>query len=85
MLKADHDKVDSLFQQYEEADGQPQQQKTIIEQICKELEVHTAIEEEIFYPAMRKTGQEGKELTSEAVEEHLSIKDSVSRLKGANP
>lgn len=85
LLKADHEKVDQLFQQYEEADGQVQKQKTIIEQVCKELEVHAAIEEEIFYPAMRKIGKEGQELISEAVEEHQSIKDAVNHLKGANP
>lgn len=85
LLKADHEKVDSLFQQYDEAEGQMQQQRIIIEQVCKELEVHAAIEEEIFYPAVRKMGQEGADLTSEAVEEHQSIKDAINRLKGANP
>lgn len=85
MLKADHDKVDSLFQQYDELDGQVQQQRAIIEQVCKELEVHAAIEEEIFYPAVRKMGDEGKDLASEALKEHQSIKDSISRLKRARP
>ena len=50
LLKADHRKVEALFEKYESARGRKAE---IAHQICLELTVHTIIEEEIFYPACR--------------------------------
>ncbi|HJU06441.1 MAG TPA: hemerythrin domain-containing protein [Nitrospiraceae bacterium] len=51
MLKADHDKVKDLFAQCERSsEGE---QEGLAQQIFQELEVHAALEEEIFYPAVR--------------------------------
>jgi hypothetical protein len=54
MLKADHEKVKELFHHYEAAgDRAHQKKKSIAEEVFTELEVHTILEEEIFYPAMK--------------------------------
>ena len=50
LLKADHARVQELFRQYEKAGGQ---HREIAEQIFTELEMHTTLEEELFYPALR--------------------------------
>src|ERR1700745_2353986 len=55
LLKADHRKVEALFEKYETARSKKQE---LAKQICMELTVHTIIEEEIFYPACREAGLE---------------------------
>ena len=52
LLKADHRKVEDLFEQFEKARAANRKQE-IAHQICTELKIHTTIEEEIFYPAFR--------------------------------
>ena len=53
LLKKDHDTVKELFDRFEKAEGWPAKKK-IIELALTELKVHAAIEEELFYPAVRK-------------------------------
>ena len=51
-----------------------------------EIEIHTTIEEELFYPAMkRKTDRDGKDLVAEAVEEHHVVTTLMGELKGLDP
>ena len=84
LLKADHAHVKKLFQQYEAAGHRAHQKKRgIVEEVLAELEVHTTLEEELFYPAMkRKTDQDGKDLVVEAVEEHHVVTTLMDELKG---
>jgi hemerythrin superfamily protein len=56
LLIADHKKVKALFEAFENADSSSKKAQ-LVAQICKELEVHMQIEEEIFYPA-RQGGAE---------------------------
>jgi Hemerythrin HHE cation binding domain len=64
-LKADHAHVKALFQQYDAAGHRADQEKEgSAEEVFIELDVHTTIEEELFYPAMkRKTAQDGRTLS----------------------
>ena len=52
ILKKDHDVVKDLFEKFEKADSTAQKEK-IISRAVHELKIHAAIEEEIFYPAVR--------------------------------
>jgi hemerythrin-like domain-containing protein len=87
MLKADHEKVKELFHHYEAAgDRAHQKKKSIAEEVFTELEVHTTLEEEIFYPAMkRKANQDGKDLVAEALEEHHIVAVLIEELKSLDP
>jgi hemerythrin-like domain-containing protein len=87
LLKDDHKKVKKLFRDYEAAgDRAYQTKKQIAEQVFQELEVHSAIEEEIFYPAVReKAGKEGKELVAEGYEEHHVVDTLMQELKALDP
>ena len=73
LLKEDHDKVDKLFQKVkanEDADH-----RDTFEKIKAELEVHTHIEETIFYPKVKEDGDEElKKIVLEGVEEHHQAK-----------
>jgi hemerythrin-like domain-containing protein len=83
LLRADHRKVSDLFDQYESSRSVTKK-KSLVAQICKELEVHTEIEEEIFYPAV-KAALKDKELVPEANVEHASVKDLIAQVKDKEP
>ncbi|MBX9678360.1 MAG: hemerythrin domain-containing protein [Gemmataceae bacterium] len=77
LLKEDHDRVKELFDQFESAKS-PAKKLKIVRQALEELKVHAAIEEEIFYPAVRKPV--GKEIMNEADEEHHVAKLLIAEL-----
>jgi len=83
MLKEDHKKVKDLFRQFESTGERAYQKKQeLAEKIFRELEVHTSLEEEIFYPAVRESSdKEGKELIAEAYEEHRIVKQLIEELQ----
>lgn len=90
LLKADHTAVKKLFGQEEKEekkakhDGQMKQE--IFDQIKTALEVHATIEEEIFYPAVKKARSENvKDEVREGYEEHKQIKDLLAKLSGVTP
>jgi hypothetical protein len=82
LLKADHRKVEGLFEKFEKAKNAATK-KSLVEQICTELSVHTAIEEEIFYPAC--TGQIEEDLVKEAYVEHDGAKVMIAELLASSP
>ena len=82
MLKADHQRVRALFQQYETA-RDPDAQREVAEQVFVELEVHAQLEELVFYPAFERADDEaGKQLVEEARQEHQTVKDTIAELRG---
>ena len=82
LLKADHRKVEELFEQYEGATGDGRKQK-IAMQICLELTVHAQIEEEIFYPACE--GKIEEDLLKEAYVEHDGAKVLIAEIEAGGP
>src|SRR6266700_2858240 len=50
MLREDHRKVKELFEEFEHTE-QSQAKEQIVKATVQELEVHAALEEEMFYPA----------------------------------
>jgi hemerythrin superfamily protein len=77
LLKADHRKVEELFTQLESASGK--QKLAVFGQIKTELELHTHIEEKVFYPALEEP-EETHDLALEAYEEHAVVKDLLKQL-----
>lgn len=82
MLKADHRKVENLFEKFEQTNGKVTKQR-LAEQICLELKVHTVIEEEIFYPACR--GKIEDDLVDEAYVEHDAAKQMINEIEAGGP
>jgi hypothetical protein len=81
LLKADHRKVEGLFEKYETARAR---KADIARQICLELTIHTMIEEEIFYPACREAGADS-DIMDEANVEHDGAKTLIAELENGSP
>jgi len=77
LLKQDHRTVEDLFAEFEKARGDGRKQK-LAEQICLELSVHAAIEEEIFYPACE--GKVDEDLLKESYVEHDTAKLLIAEI-----
>jgi Hemerythrin HHE cation binding domain len=77
ILIKDHDKVKDLFDRFEKSESSGEKEKLIAEALT-ELKIHAAIEEEIFYPAVRK--QLGRDLMNEADEEHHVARVLIAEL-----
>lgn len=73
LLKEDHNKVSALFEKVKaNPDGD---NRDTFEKIKEELEVHTHIEETIFYPKIKSDGNdELKDLVLEGEQEHHQAK-----------
>ena len=77
LLKEDHERVKALFDQFDKAKGRAAKKK-LVGKALSELKVHAAIEEELFYAAVRKSV--GKEIMNEADEEHHVAKLLIAEL-----
>ncbi len=82
LLKADHRKVEDLFEKYEKTRA-TDRKKALAEQICLELTVHTKIEEDVFYPACKGEIEDG--LWHEAYVEHDGAKVMIAEIEKGNP
>jgi len=79
LLEQDHRKVKILFQEAKDAKDSAQK-RHIFDRIDTELEIHTHIEETVFYPAIQKR-DEFKEMVAEALEEHQEAKTLIDELE----
>jgi hemerythrin superfamily protein len=86
LLMADHKKVKKLFSDFDKLkeEGSDEAKAAIVDQICSELKIHTELEEEIFYPAVRKAIDDS-DLMDEALVEHAGAKDLIAQLEDASP
>ncbi|CAN5511803.1 hypothetical protein BH10PSE16_BH10PSE16_34750 [soil metagenome] len=84
LLDADHKAVKALFKEYETlAESRSRstaKKRDLAERICRELTVHTTIEEEIFYPAARQAIKDDA-LMNEATVEHASAKELIAQIR----
>ncbi|HXG02879.1 MAG TPA: hemerythrin domain-containing protein [Candidatus Binatia bacterium] len=82
LLHQDHEAVNALFgrfAQLPQQDGAGRQQ--LFDQIADELEVHASLEEEIFYPALRRVSDR----VEEAGREHAEVKRLIGEIEGQDP
>jgi len=84
LLKQDHKTVEKLFKQFEKS-TQPAQQRKLARQVIEELSVHAAIEEMVFYPAVRDRVPDAEDMVLEALEEHHVVKWVLSELDDMKP
>jgi hypothetical protein len=82
ILAADHREVEDLFKKFESASGS-ERKREIANQICTELKIHSMIEEEIFYPALK--GKIEEDLLKEAYVEHDGAKLLINEIVDGGP
>jgi hemerythrin-like domain-containing protein len=86
MLKEDHRKVRALFREYSELGERAHKSKQrLAERIFEELEVHSALEERIFYPAVRERSCGVDEVVAEGLEEHHVVDVLMAEIRALSP
>lgn len=85
LLKKQHRQVEKLFKEVEKTED-PKQRRKLMDQIAADLKMHTQIEEEIFYPAVREVGTaKAEEMIDEAFEEHHVVDLVLAELPQVDP
>ena len=87
LLTADHNRVRGLFARFKTAkeNDNLDEMTVLCGTIINELEVHTTIEEEIFYPALHDLTEEVHDTITEGYEEHHVAKQVIEELKAMEP
>jgi hemerythrin superfamily protein len=88
MLLEDHKKVQKLFKDFEKLDREDTEAcQEVVSTACTELKVHSMIEKELFYPAVRDQveKEEDEDILNEAEVEHQTVDQLVETLEGMDP
>ena len=84
LLDADHKAVKKMFIDYSEMcedDAPAADKRAVAQRVCNALIVHAQIEEEIFYPQVRKAIGDDV-LMDEALKEHAEAKKIIQQIQG---
>ena len=85
LLKRQHREVKGLFRTVVGTQGARERQR-LLERIGEALKIHTAIEEKIFYPAIREIGTDkAEDLVLESLEEHHVVDLILAELPRVDP
>ena len=85
LLKRDHDEVKKMLTDLENTTERAEKTRTEgLATLKHELEIHEAIEEEVFYPAL-KEHPKTKELALEGYEEHHVVDMVMAEIEGVEP
>jgi len=85
MLKEDHAKVQKAFKEFEKMDREDiATLQQMVQTVCEELKIHTTLEEEIFYPAVRDAIDD-EDIMNEAAVEHETAKMLIDQLENMGP
>src|SRR6185436_7566344 len=77
LLKKDHAAVKKLLAEFSRTTARaPRRRQALIDKIAQELEIHSTIEEELFYPAVKNVSG-GERLIDEAVQKVKELRDAV--------
>jgi hemerythrin superfamily protein len=86
MLRDDHKRIRQLFTRFEKAGDQAHTTKRkIVDEVIEELAGHSAVEEEVFYPAVREAVGEVEDTVLESLEEHHIVKWTLNELEDMDP
>ncbi|MGH8295606.1 MAG: hemerythrin domain-containing protein [Steroidobacteraceae bacterium] len=83
MIRLDHSHVLAAFRRFRSRLPEGRK-RALVENACLGLEVHAQLEEEIFYPAMRRIAAAG-EILDRSVPEHEEMRGMIRSLRGTRP
>ncbi len=85
LLKKDHDHVRQAYRRFEKMSHEDRAALgALVNETCAVIEAHALLEEEIFFPAVRKA-LDDEDLMHEAEIEHEFAKTLIGRLKAMKP
>ncbi|HEY7912220.1 MAG TPA: hemerythrin domain-containing protein [Blastocatellia bacterium] len=79
LLKSDHREAEGLMDQIETADKGAASSKALFNELKAALTLHTQIEEQVFYPALRNH-EETRDLIEESVREHDEVDQLLAEM-----
>lgn len=87
LLTRDHEKLKQLFGAYDAVeDSASARRQQIAEDVFRELQIHSRLEEEIFYPALNaRAGSHGRELVEDGLDAHAEVDEMIQELKLLGP
>jgi hemerythrin-like domain-containing protein len=88
MLADDHKRVQKLFKDFEKTDrADTEGLHELVETTCMELQIHSMLEEELFYPAIREalSSDETDERLNRAEVEHEAADELIAKLQDLSP
>ena len=86
LLRSDHDTAEKLFKQFERlGERASKSRRDLVDRMIEVLAVHAAIEEQVFYPAVRKVVPDVEDQILEGLEEHHVVKWTLAELDGMDP
>jgi hemerythrin superfamily protein len=83
MIRLDHSHVILAFHRYR-AETPSWRKRAIVNSVCKALEIHARLEEEIFYPALARVEPDNEAL-KKSLPEHQQMREVIARLRGMGP
>ena len=88
ILMEDHKRVQKLFKQFENIDRDDEESlQELVETAIGELQIHSMLEEELFYPAVRAQvdDDESEDLLNESEVEHEAVDEIIAKLQELEP
>ncbi len=86
LLRKDHREVKELFRRYRRLGaGATTRKAQTMERIVKELSVHAAVEEQVFYPDVKAEVRGTKRLVDHALDEHQELKENLAKVQRLEP
>jgi len=83
MIRFDHSHVLVTFHQYT-ATSKPSVKKALAETICDALEIHATLEEEVFYPVLRRLNPD-EPVIQKSEPEHDEMRRMIAQLRDTKP
>lgn len=80
LLEQDHRQVEEWLDEYDEIEDNDRRKSDLSEKICLALEVHSRLEEEVFYPKAREATKDN-DLIDEAIVEHAAVKNLIAEIE----
>ncbi|HJU05848.1 MAG TPA: hemerythrin domain-containing protein [Nitrospiraceae bacterium] len=84
LLRTDHERLKALFRDFEAAEDTTRKQ-SLVQEVITELDIHATVEEEVFYPAVRRDSPDAADQLDESFEEHHVAKFLMGELMGMSP
>lgn len=86
LIKSDHATVKDLFRRYKGLGDRALKSKTqTMQRIVTELSVHASVEEQVFYPDVKRRVPGSKRLVDHGLDEHQELKETLALLQRMSP